>query len=201
MGSKPQRTRKKDLTKLKKLLERRASGADDLERFRAMLGCRFDLDSIGRFLWRVERRTLTAWDEALRCGTYDEHPFAGWRAGTPEWSDPIQCFHVATGESSYMTEFCTLRVWISRSLHGTEIDRHGQEFMDEIRQNPPTMSDVFKAVTDHVDHLEAGRQPPLSASRVLAERLSGIRTPNETGWTSVAMIRCATQEASLLECS
>ena len=164
MGRKRRRRCGKDQTELLNLLQRRASGAGDLERFRAMLACRFDLDRIGRFLWRIERRTLAPSDHAVRCGTYDEHPFSGWRAGTPEWSDPIPFFYVSTGEWSYEEPFYKLSVWISRTLSGAEIDHRGHGILNEMEQNPPTMNDMMTAVARHVDDLEAGRQAPLTGA-------------------------------------
>ncbi|MCY4120241.1 MAG: hypothetical protein OXG72_04900 [Acidobacteria bacterium] len=199
MGRKRRGTRKNDLTELRNLLERRASGSNELARFQAMLGCEFNLERIGHFLWQLERRTLTSWGNEVRYGTYDEQPFSGWRAGTPEWTDPIPCFHVSTGEWSYTTPFCTLRVWISRSLHGTEIDECGRQILTDMEQSAPTMDELMTAVSRAIDDRAAGRKEPLSSSKVLADRLSHIHVPTETGNRVVAMIRCGAPEAALLE--
>lgn len=199
MGRKTRHTREKDLAKLVSLLERRSSGTNDIHKFHAKLCCAFDLDSIGRFLWRVEQRTLTSWNQAIRAGTYDDHPFSGWRAGTPKWSDPIPVLNVATDEYSYDAPFCKLEVWISRSLQSAEIDRCGHEMLDEMKQNRPTMNGVLTAIARLIDDRAAGRKAPLTASRVLADRLSRIQVPTDTSRRSIALIRCATPEAALLE--
>ena len=201
MGRKRWHTRKKDLTELRRLLERRASGRDELARFQAILACGFDLERIGHFLWQLEQRTLTSWNQEVRCGTYDEHPFSGWRAGTPEWTDPIPCFHVSTGEWSYSAPFCTLRVWISRNLHGAEIDEYGRQTLKDIEQSAPTMDELMTAVGREIDDRAAGRKAPLNSSRVLADRLSQIHVPTETGDKFVARILCGAPEAALLELS
>ena len=201
MGRKRRHTRKKDLTTLRNLLERRASGANELERFQAMLGCGFDLEWVGRFLWRMEQRTLTTWDHATRCGTYDDHPFSGWRAGTPEWSDPIPCFDFSTKKWSYTAPFCTLRVWISRTLHGAEIDECGRRMLDKTEQSAPTMDEIITAVNRQFDDWAAGRKALLTRSRVLADRLSRIHVPTDTDNIIVARVRCDAPEASLLEFS
>ena len=108
---------------------------------------------------------------------------------------------MATGEYSYRTPLYTLRVWISRSLHGAEIDRHGQRMLDDIERNPLTMEQILTAVTRQTDDWKAGRKEPLTSSRVLADRLSRIRVPTETDRRSIAMIRAGTREAALLELS
>ena len=201
MGSKRRRTRKSDLTELKNLLEQRGSGADELERLQAMLCCGFDLDRIGHCLWQLERRTLTSSGHEVRCGTYDDHPFSVWRAGTPEWTDPIPCLDVSTGERSYRAPFCTLRVWISRSLQGAAIDECGRQILKRIEQSTPTMDEIMTAVSRQLDDRAAGRKEPLTSSKVLADRLSRIHVPTDTGNRFVALIRCGGPEASLLEFS
>ena len=196
MARKPRRKRDQDREELLNLLERHNDGASELERFHAMLACGFDLDAVGHFLWRVEQRTLTGWDPAVRCGTYHEHPFSGWRAGTPEWTGPIPCINGATGERTFTEPFCRLKFWISRTLATeAEIDERGREAIEWMEQNPPTWSRIEQAIDDAA----AGREPPLTASRALDKRLRGIRIPVGNSRISIATMWYSGHDVSLLE--
>ena len=200
MARKRRGKRDQDREELLNLLERCNDGASELERFHAMLACEFDLNQVGHFLWRIERRTLSGYDRAVRCGTYDEHPLSGWRAGTPEWTDPVPCLNMATGEYTFTEPFCRLRLWISRTLlTGAEIDERGREAMNWMEQNPPTWGQVEEAINSHFKDAAAGRQAPLTASRALDKRLSGIRIPIGKSRISIATIWYGGCDVSLLE--